>query len=1053
MKLAIGTYNVRGIGARSARTKLRNVILSIKPALDVMAIQEHKLRDSNIDFITSTIWPHATVFNLPAADGLHAQRNPLVSGGKGGVLLLVSPTFCPIIVQHGTIPNEGGLWIHFDTADGRKLGLAAVYAPNTPTERTRLWAALDSSLDASRSWFLIGDFNMIISQNDQIGGRPKIAVGEELSQWTNLVQTLALQDTYRRKTGALHYTWDNRRLALLLHNQGQLTPQLTDGGRILKRLDRVYAEASLIPCHRSTEIFSGSELSDHLPVVAVFQIGPPAFHRNSNYRMNTSLFQDPVFREHIERLWKQWQKRYEDANTPATLTLKYCIKRSSKFLQSDPSNVDTQLKLDEAQKQLATWEAEKARWIQFHLDRKWEEEGKRSTKLFFNSIKSRRRQMNTHAIQDEAGILHSDEDAMLDIAAEYFSNILTEPPPDHLQQTAVQEILGSTNAQVSQEERDSLQQHFTLSDLHTAAKLLGRNKCPGPDGVPLEFFHTFWDTISPLLLQATTEGLQQGTILPFFNRGVITLLHKDGDQTLLKNKRPIMLLNAVYKIWAKAMQLLLTPILQRIITWEQNAFLPGRHLHTTVFLCNEAIQEAKRNDTDVVWLKIDFRKAFDTIRWDFLYSAMQKMQFGDYFISLVAALNTNASSSVRVNNSYDAHLLLIADRQNLISAQNLLHTFGLASGLQVEWGKSSARWLSNSQQRPTWTLDLDWTWVPPDNVEKFLGFYFRDGLDEDGIYEAIKTKVLTKINSPLLRSTTVHGRVVIANHIIYGIRWFVLPIWSANRAKLRKIEGLILRYVWGGNEAKKSRHRVTEKILHQGKIDGGLGLMSLQAQVQAFTAKTMTTTIRLAFEKIIDSTPEHHAAYRSPSEYMTTPSTAPTWCIKLKDNAPPDDSMITTSHADLAFKVSSSKLIRVPVSQIPTTTDWTRAPVATCWTSQKKAMDRYPLKWEEKDSLIASLQWRDQSGFLAAPSANIRKLASTDTSKVKQRLRKWLASHHFDSAAPETWKKIWNRLKPIKYSVLQWYIQFQAIPTNTWRFPKPVGIKARPGAETVKLFS
>ncbi|KAL3694935.1 hypothetical protein R1sor_008586 [Riccia sorocarpa] len=382
-------------------------------------------------------------------------------------------------------------------------------------------------------------------------------------------------------------------------------------------------------------------------------------------------------------------------------------------LQADPANIYTQLKLEEARTQLAAWEADKARWIQSLLDRKWEDE----------------------------------------------------------------------------EERVNLQKDFSSEELHVAAKLLGRNKSPGPDGVPLEFFLALWETVSPLLLRATAEGLQQGQILPFFNEGVIILLQKDGDQTMIQNKRPITLPNVVYKIWAKALQLRLTPVLQRLISWEQNAFISGRQLHTTVLLCNEVVYEAKKNNIDSVLLKIDFKKAFDTLRWDFLYAAMEKMEFGHFFISLVKTLNSTASSAISINNACsspfqisrpvrqgcplspllftiaiqvltdtingwiqmqmlkgieltsinthycqgyfadDAHFLLAADKQNLLNAKSLLQTFGQASGLTVQWAKSKARWISSIIPRPLWTGDLDWVWSTDQDADKFLGFQFSDGLD------------------------------------------------------------------------------------------------------------------------------------------------------------------------------------------------------------------------------------------------------------------------------------------------------------------------------------
>ncbi|KAL3675310.1 hypothetical protein R1sor_025258 [Riccia sorocarpa] len=928
MRLTVGTYNVRGLGARIARSKLKVVIQNIKPAIDIFAIQEHKLREVDSDFTIRNIWPQATVFNFPATDGIHAQRNPLVSGGRGGVMLFVSPTVAPLIVNHGTLPQEGGLWLHLDLLDGRKLGIAAVYAPNTAAERTLLWTQMEVVLDETRSWLVLGDFNMITNSLDQAGGTPKLASGEESTRWKTLIQTLHLLDTFQRKDGSINYTWDNRRKAMLTAQQSQQDMVIADGGRILKRLDRIYVDVALQQHQVLSEILPGSTLSDHLPVVAAFILGSHTGHKKTNYRMNISSLQDTRLKEQIVRYWGQWQSKYERCNTPPLLTLKYCIKRAAKLcqlwgkkmatkrkeklnklilkvhgltlqLQADTTNIYTQVKLEAAQSELNILENDKARWVQSHLDRKWEEQGERTSKLFFNSIKTRKKQTGIHVLQDEEERMLTDESDILDLSIRYFSQILQEPPVEDQHLSAVDELLLHTQARVNPEERECLSKNFTTEELHEAAKLLGRNKCPGPDGVPVEFFLIFWEVIAPLLFNATTEGIQQGLLNPFYNRGTITLLPKEGEPTLLGNKRPITLLNSVYKIWAKALQLRLSPILQRLITWEQNSFLPGRLLHSTVLLCNEAVHQAKHNGQPSVLLKLDFRKAFDMLNWEFLYKSMKQMDFGEEFIRMVTALNTNASSSVRINNTRsktfkisrsvrqgcplspllftialqvfsdainsmiregqlkgielpgtgiqycqglfadDAHILLYADRTNLLNAKQLLQTFGVASGLRVQWNKSKARWISTSTERPTWTEELDWVWGTEDEVDIFLGFLFTDQLDHNSIFETVKQKIIKNINCPLNRSSTIHGRIVIANHIMYGIIWFILPLWAGGKSMLRTLETLILRYVWGGTDYVKKRHRVSEKLLHQRKEDGGLGLMSLQAQIQAFTAKTI----------------------------------------------------------------------------------------------------------------------------------------------------------------------------------------------------------------------
>ncbi|KAL3692352.1 hypothetical protein R1sor_006003 [Riccia sorocarpa] len=1002
MKILIATYNVRGLCARTARTKLKNFITDTKPSLHILAVQEHKLRQANIDFWLPTLWPQATTFHVPAADGLHAEHNPSVIGGKGGVILLINPSIAPFITNHGILPMDRGIWIHLDTPLGDKLGAAAIYAPHTAIERAQLWSHMENTLDAARNWLITGDFNMITNASDQVGGTPKTITGEELTHWTSFTQSLDIRDTFKRTEGALRFTWDNRRLPVF-QQQDQQVPLLSDRGRILKRLDRFYADPDFLVDPHTTRILPGSQLSDHLPVVATFQLQQHTNFKRSNYRMNVASLQDPMLKQNVAELWRFWERRHETQGTPPLLALKSCIKRTAKYcqlwgkkearkrqdkqnrltlkvhglllqLQADPANVHTQLKLESAQNDLATWENEKARWIQKHLDKKYEEEGERSSKLFFNSIKSRKKQTAIYALRDDAGVLHSNEEHIMEMATSYFSNILHEPTtsPQQLQDT--EGLLATIQAQVSQEERDSLQKDFTQEELFTAAKLLGRFKCPGPDGVPLEFFLIHWDTVSPLLFKATSEGLQVGFLLPFFNKGVITLLQKEGDSTLLKNKRPITLLNTVYKIWAKALQLRLSPVLQRMITWEQNAFLPGRTLHSTVFLCNEAIFEAKTQEQDTVFLKIDFKKAFDTLRWDFLYKAMEKMQFGPVFISFVTALNNNASSCIRINNTCSnsflitrsvrqgcplSHLLFTIAIQVLIDAINFLMRNNMLKGVNLQ----------------------------SIGVEYCQGFFSDD------------------------------------SHLLL----------SADQQNLFNAKNLIDKF--GSASGLQAGIQVLGDLTNNGTI-------CLPLRQAASFPTSITPALTKAYDRLLDSTPKHTATFSNPSLFSVTPTDLPRWCCRLKDDAPDEDAMINRSHASAAFEVKHGKLVPAKIHDLPEGAVWHRAPVATFWNSQKKPPDRFLLQWEDNNALIASLRWRDQTGFLAAPNASIRSLASTDPAQVHRRLNYWSITHNVNPQDPARWTKLWTKRRPIKYGILQWYIFFRVVPTwrletgDTWRLPQ-----------------
>ena len=75
------------------------------------------------------------------------------------------------------------------------------------------------------------------------------------------------------------------------------------------------------------------------------------------------------------------------------------------------------------------------------------------------------------------------------------------------------------------------------------------NKVPGNDGLPVEFYNTFWNLVGDPLVKSFNESFVKGTMSPSQRQAVITLIEKkDQDRCDLKNWRPISLLNVDAKI-------------------------------------------------------------------------------------------------------------------------------------------------------------------------------------------------------------------------------------------------------------------------------------------------------------------------------------------------------------------------------------------------------------------------------------------------------------------------------------------------------------------------
>jgi hypothetical protein len=101
-----------------------------------------------------------------------------------------------------------------------------------------------------------------------------------------------------------------------------------------------------------------------------------------------------------------------------------------------------------------------------------------------------------------------------------------------------------------------------------------RNKTPGPDGFPAEFYQVFWEVIK-VDLMALFHDFHEGE-RPLFslNFGVITLLLKCQKAIKIQQYVQICLLNVNIKIFTKVATNRINLMAQKVIRPPQITFLP-----------------------------------------------------------------------------------------------------------------------------------------------------------------------------------------------------------------------------------------------------------------------------------------------------------------------------------------------------------------------------------------------------------------------------------------------------------------------------------------------
>lgn len=81
----------------------------------------------------------------------------------------------------------------------------------------------------------------------------------------------------------------------------------------------------------------------------------------------------------------------------------------------------------------------------------------------------------------------------------------------------------------------------TLHELHAATMSLQSGRAPGFDGLPGDFYKSFWPILGKDLLREVSDSWS-GRLPLSCRKAIITLIPNKGDLQELKNWRPVSLL-------------------------------------------------------------------------------------------------------------------------------------------------------------------------------------------------------------------------------------------------------------------------------------------------------------------------------------------------------------------------------------------------------------------------------------------------------------------------------------------------------------------------------
>ncbi|KAF0703528.1 hypothetical protein AaE_015325 [Aphanomyces astaci] len=198
----------------------------------------------------------------------------------------------------------------------------------------------------------------------------------------------------------------------------------------------------------------------------------------------------------------------------------------------------------------------------------------------------------------------------------------------------LQSVLAKTTRRLTTTQRRSMEAPLTANEFYFAITKSARNKAPGPDGLPIEYYLTDPHNWARVFEVCYSNQLQRGRMTKFQRRAHLSLLYKAGERLEPGNHRPLTLLNSDAKLGPKIMSYRLGKTLPTILHEDQHGFVPGRSIQQALFEFTSIQQYCKLNDvTSAGAVLLDFTKAFDSVLWEVLDEVLRHFNFGPTFPS------------------------------------------------------------------------------------------------------------------------------------------------------------------------------------------------------------------------------------------------------------------------------------------------------------------------------------------------------------------------------------------------------------------------------------
>lgn len=517
---------------------------------------------------------------------------------------------------------------------------------------------------------------------------------------------------------------------------------------------------------------------------------------------------------------------------------------------------------------------------------------------YFCSLESHNYTSKTINVIEQNGKTITDQKEILKETSKYYETLYSSKD-NSLNDVDLNIYMQNTHTMPTLNDEESLELEgmLTLKEAGHALKNMKNNKSPGTSGFSADFYKTFWRQLGNFVVRAINSGFIEGELSVTQQQGLIVCIPKENkSRKLLKNWRPITLLNTVYKIASGSIANRMKQVLTKLISPDQTGFIEGRFIGENTRLVYDMLQYTEDQNIPGLLLLIDFEKAFDSLSWSFINKVLKLFNFGPSIRNWITVLYNNSCSavtqcgylseffklgrgcrqgdpispylfilcaeilSIRIRNNKnikgikigneeykfsqyadDASAFLDGSRTSLEQTLQELETFADISGLKTNFDKTQVVWIG-AKKYSIDSIKTRWKLSWGTTEFRLLGITFN--VDLSKILEINYNDKIIQMKASLKqwrrRFLTPLGKItVIKSLILPKITHLLMALPDPEPNILNSINEIFFEFIWNG------RSKIKKSVVVKQYCEGGLKMINLKAFAQALKA----TWLRRIFQK------------------------------------------------------------------------------------------------------------------------------------------------------------------------------------------------------------